>query len=934
MSAIQQILAGLSRSAITAWDFANGLDSSGSGLHLTLAGYGVPATASDPWGIGQNALTLNGTQHWAAQGTGYDISSNGDYTFECRFKRNTANNGTVQILFARWGDSASSSNLQYLCYFDASNTLNFLHRTAGGTNVAVTSGAITDGSSHAVAVVRSSNTLSLYVDGTRVAGPTAVTTTQSVGAAIPFRVGDYDDGELPYFGTLGDIRFSNSARYTGASYTVPTSPFTTDANTVALLKLDAVRGTYFGTPTYQGNLLTRAQFATATGGTDGAGGLANPDGPLPTLDGKWFYSVAAYSNATSKWSEWAVIANTVAELLAGTGTVQAAAFQTAGAGSINGNGTVLAFGGTYWHWFQNDTPQICYSTGSSLGSAFSSPTALFNGYDPWVRIAPDGITLEMFYCEVPNGPREWKRRTSTDGTTWSSATVVANPMTMPGYLAQHPGEPSAERLSSTYLGLQDGAAVNGERVVLRRVSPNGTDWLALKKFMTPAGGSYVTVYDSSPYYDTVNNRIVVLAANSTNTQVAQPTDSDIGWWTAAINVGGTSESTTTLFTDNFNRANTSLGGVANGWSDPTTSWQITSNRVIAPSNGFATKYLTQSASITNDARLFIQNATLDSPDTASLVGLLRSSGTAGCGVWLGLGNLTAGDLSGATPAANSLAFSGTGPNYDLELIVSGTEIIGSVFEVGGTTPLSVVSYRSGTYTSGSLAFTPLNNNNSADAVTVTTTTQTRLMVADGDSITLGVNNTGWLPMALRVKGLAYRGRCIGVNGQTLGNFTSPAPSNQTSRFAANAAPLISAATVPVIYWTAGGTNDIYYNRSAAQLQSDLTALVATAAATTNANGTATKVGVNTLLYRNDFPGTSTIAGSAAAQRATFRSIVDTFNTWLRANYVSIGATYLADWAAIGAMSDPDSGTSPFQSDKVHPDFIGERYLGESIAAVL
>ena len=37
-------------------------------------------------------------------------------------------------------------------------------------------------------------------------------------------------------GNLADLRVSNVARYTGSSYTVPTAPFTTDANTLLLLK--------------------------------------------------------------------------------------------------------------------------------------------------------------------------------------------------------------------------------------------------------------------------------------------------------------------------------------------------------------------------------------------------------------------------------------------------------------------------------------------------------------------------------------------------------------------------------------------------------------------------------------------------------------------------------------------------------------------------
>jgi hypothetical protein len=59
----------------------------------------------------------------------------------------------------------------------------------------------------------------------------------------PLRIGNRISGGGSYFqGQMDDIRISNSARYTGATHTVPTSAYNTDANTVALYAFDESSG--------------------------------------------------------------------------------------------------------------------------------------------------------------------------------------------------------------------------------------------------------------------------------------------------------------------------------------------------------------------------------------------------------------------------------------------------------------------------------------------------------------------------------------------------------------------------------------------------------------------------------------------------------------------------------------------------------------------
>jgi hypothetical protein len=162
----------------------------------------------------------------------------------------------------------------------------------------------------------------------------------------------------------------------------------------------------------------------------------------------------------------------------------------------------------------------------------------------------------------------------------------------------------------------------------------------------------------------------------------------------------------------------------------------------------------------------------------------------------------------------------------------------------------------------------------------------------------------------------FCGSNIAVSGQTV--------ADQISRYATYAQPVLQA-NPGATYWVGGGTNSLYFNASVATLQSQVTSLIASAVT----DGAV--VGVNTIMKRLDFPGGSTLPGDAAAQQAEFELRADAYNTWLRANYQSIGATYLADWAV--ALSDP-SNTTYFQVDGVHPNNAGELVLAQTNAAAM
>ena len=95
----------------------------------------------------------------------------------------------------------------------------------------------------------SSTTVSMYVNGVREniqldnAGTFEQTKTVVngvVSAGTPFRMGKY--GGALWNGNMDNLRVSNVNRYSGASYTVATAPFTSDASTQLLMICDGANG--------------------------------------------------------------------------------------------------------------------------------------------------------------------------------------------------------------------------------------------------------------------------------------------------------------------------------------------------------------------------------------------------------------------------------------------------------------------------------------------------------------------------------------------------------------------------------------------------------------------------------------------------------------------------------------------------------------------
>jgi hypothetical protein len=101
------------------------------------------------------------------------------------------------------------------------------------------------GAWHHVAVTRNGTTRRFYVDGTLVNTAAGSPSPPASNGLLAFGVAGQDQTE--YFGGLMDeVRLSDIARYTGASFTPPTTPFTSDGNTVGLWHLNEGSGQVVG----------------------------------------------------------------------------------------------------------------------------------------------------------------------------------------------------------------------------------------------------------------------------------------------------------------------------------------------------------------------------------------------------------------------------------------------------------------------------------------------------------------------------------------------------------------------------------------------------------------------------------------------------------------------------------------------------------------
>lgn len=195
-----------------------------------LTATGTPVFASGQFG---NAYNPNGGRYSTADA----VASSTSYTVEA-WVNNTGGTGTVKYAFA----AGTSTTIVQLAIAATGKP-----RLTSGTLVYDTYGTALGTGWHHLAVSKSGSTVRFFIDG--VSASSASGSGASMNWPSGFSIGAATSGASNWTGQIDEVRVSNNARYT-ATFTPSTSPFTVDANTIALYHFegDGTNGDIAATP--------------------------------------------------------------------------------------------------------------------------------------------------------------------------------------------------------------------------------------------------------------------------------------------------------------------------------------------------------------------------------------------------------------------------------------------------------------------------------------------------------------------------------------------------------------------------------------------------------------------------------------------------------------------------------------------------------------
>ena len=145
-----------------------------------------------------------------------------DFTIEFWYKHSTWSGGNAYFFHGRINNGDN-----FIMYVDTSGNLNIYDPGSGGVGVytvGVANSVLTAGSYKHIAVVRASNTLKIFIDGTQVG--TTASITESF-ALTRMGIGSYAGGTgFLSTGLIDSFRITTMARYTG-NFTAPIAEFPT-----------------------------------------------------------------------------------------------------------------------------------------------------------------------------------------------------------------------------------------------------------------------------------------------------------------------------------------------------------------------------------------------------------------------------------------------------------------------------------------------------------------------------------------------------------------------------------------------------------------------------------------------------------------------------------------------------------------------------------
>lgn len=195
-------------------------DSSWGNRTVTANGNAQITTTSPKFGTGAALFDGTADRLSVPTSTDFDVGS-GDFTMELWL--NAASSANAAVLAARRAGAASFG--KHVLYVETDNTLRFVHSlNQTSWNVNINTGTnVRDGTYKHIAVNKTGNVYTIYVDGVSVG--TQTTSGACAASTEPFSIGGYDDGSLTLNGRIDSFRFTvGTGRYPTA-FTAPTAEF-------------------------------------------------------------------------------------------------------------------------------------------------------------------------------------------------------------------------------------------------------------------------------------------------------------------------------------------------------------------------------------------------------------------------------------------------------------------------------------------------------------------------------------------------------------------------------------------------------------------------------------------------------------------------------------------------------------------------------------
>ena len=335
-----------------------------------------------------------------------------------------------------WAKSSSLTVFDGFLWINSAGQTIFQYNSGSGQSAAISAIVSLRTWTH-VALTYDGTNSNIYVGGTF--GGTSVS-----GANMPFTpTQNFQFGAMAsgtnYFinGNLADVRVSNVARYTGSTYTVPSAPFTTDANTLLLLK--SLAGQVGTTLAVQGRGLGSVSL--------GAGRTVNAYPPAPMSS----YLLDTTSNASVTYGQGKYVASASSEY---SGQPAWVAFD--GNGATAWGSSVIYTGGVY---------NGAVTTVDTLGNAYAGE---------WIQVQmPVSVILSSYSLVNINNSYQpilsWMLG-SRDGINWTVVFKYAGPQS---------GASSSYTVSATqgynYYRLVMGALVSANATNIYTYVLNGTE---------------------------------------------------------------------------------------------------------------------------------------------------------------------------------------------------------------------------------------------------------------------------------------------------------------------------------------------------------------------------------------------------------------------------------------------------------------------------